>query len=362
MDIHSKISYPMGYETPRNPSRTRITQMSCCSHAPGWQNLSVRGRNIKFFHKFSGALGPKFSERRSQGASGQARFRPSAAVGASAEAQAAADAGTRTIGCWIRDGFVDTAAHFQADPQAFRNSLSPRPYLAVDGEFRMDVAEAGAPRHATGRESHRPLEEARVDGYKKKLEDLVPISLSSTKAGFSSSLMSARPGHQSGRPPSSGTAIGGIGFPQSPPLRYPPRGNAWVSTSVSIARTSPELRSSDSCGTCFTICGDRWCCSGTVAPSINALSSKNSWPGTSGSMFFAFRRMRQRSIRRSLSGLRLNTLSPMGRPKISANSAAASAILFIVFKTLRSYCAPAFTRLNCHGRNSQHIHYLCESQ
>ena len=362
MDIHSKISYSMGYETPRNPSRTRITQTSCCRHAPGWQDLSVRGRNLEFFHKFGGALGPKFSERWDQGTPGQAGFRPAAAVGATAEAQAAAAAGTRTFGGWIRNGFVDTAAHFQADPQAFRNSLSPRPYLAVDGEFRMDMAEAGTPRHATGRESHCPLEEARVDGYKKKPEDLVPISPSSTKVGFSSSLMSARLGRQSGRLLSSGTATGGIGFPQSPPLRYPPRGNAWVSTSVSIARTLPELRSSDSCGTCFTICGGRWCCSGTVAPSTSVSLSKNSWPGTSGFMSFAFRRMRQKSIRRSSSGLRLNTLSPMGRPKISPNSDAASAIPSIVFKTLRNCYAHAFTRLSCHGRNSQHIHYLCECQ
>lgn len=352
----------MGYETPRNPSRTRITQTSCCGHAPGWQDLSLRGRNLEFFHKFRGALGPKFSERWDQGASGQAGFRPSAAVGATAEAQAAAAAGTRTFGGWIRNGFVDTAAYFQADPQAFRNSLSPGPYLAVDGEFRMDMAEAGAPRHATGRESHRSLEETRVVGYKKKPEDLVPISLSSTKAGFSSSLMSVRLGRQSGRPPSSGTVTGGIGFPQSPPLRYPPRGNAWVSTSVSIARTLPELRSSDSCGTCFTICGDRWCCSGTAAPSTSASSSKNSWPGISGFKSFAFRRMRQRSIRRSSSGLRLNTLSPMGRPKILPNSDAASAIPLIAFKTPRSYCGPVFTRLNCPGHNSQHIHYLCENQ
>lgn len=275
----------MGYETPRNPSRTRITQTACCSHAPGWQDLSVRGRNLEFFHKFCGALGPKFSERRGQGASGQAGFWPSAAVGATTEAQADAAAETRTSGGWIYNGFVDTAAHFQADPQAFRNSLPPGSYLAVDGEFRMDMAEAGAPRHAAGREGHRPLEETRVVGYKKKPENLVPISPSSTKAGFSSSLTSVRLGRQSGRPLSSDTATGGIGFPQSPPLRYPPRGNAWVFTSVSIARTSPELRSLNSCGTCFTICGGRWCCSGTAAPSTSASSSRNSWPGTSGSDF-----------------------------------------------------------------------------
>lgn len=249
MDIHSKISYPMGYEIPRNPSRTRITQTSCCSHAPGWQDLSVRGRNLEFFHKFCCALGPKFSKRWGQGTPGQAGFRPSAAVGTTAEAQAAAVAETRTSGGWIHNGFVDTAAHFQAGPQAFRNSLPPGPYLEADGEFRMDMAEAGAPCHAAGREGHRPLEETRVAGYKKKPEDLVPISPSSTKAGFSSSLTSVRLGRQSGRPLSSGTATSGIGFPQSPPLRSPPRANAWAFTSVSIARTSPELKLSDSCGT-----------------------------------------------------------------------------------------------------------------
>ena len=352
----------MGHATPWNPSRSRIAPTPCCRLAPGRQDLSVRGLDLERIHKLRGALGPEFPERRGQRPAAEASIRAPAAVDVNAETQVVAAVGARTSGSGIHNGSVDSAAHFQADRQTFRGSLPPRPSLAGNGKLRMDLAEAGTSRHTEGRERHRPVEETRVARYKKKPEDLVPTSHSSTKADFSSSLTFARPGRRSGRLPSSGTATGGIGFPQSPPSRYPPRASALVFTFVSTARTSPALRSSDSCGTCFAICRGRWCCSGTAAPSTNASSSKNSCAGTSDFMSSPSRRMRQRSIHRSLSGPRPSTISPMGRPRTSPNSDAASAAPSIAFETPRSCCDPAFTRLNCRGRSVQYIHYLCGAQ
>lgn len=346
----------MGHATPWNPSRAGIAPTACSRLAPGRQDLSVRGLDLERFHKLRSALGPEFSERRGQGLAAQASVRSSAAVGVSAETKTVAAIGARTSGSGIRNGFVDLAAHFQADRQTFRGSLPSRPSLAGDGGLRTDLAETGTTRHTEGRKSHRPLEETRVAGYKKKPEDLVPISHSSTKADFSSSLTSAKPGRRLARLLSSGTATSEIGFPQSPLSRYPPRAIAWGFTSVSIARTSLAWRSSDSCGTCFSICGGRWCCSGTAALSTSASSSKNSCTGTNGFMFSPFHRMRQRSIRRSSSGPRPSALSPMGRPRTSPNSDAASAAPSIAFAAPRGCCAPAFTPLICHGRNAKDIH------
>ncbi len=361
MDIHWIIRYSLGYATPWNPSATRSAKASCCSFTANWQDVSICGRDLERIDKLCGALGPEISPRWEKRSAVQAGARATAAVNPVTEAETTAIVGARLSRRGIHDGSVDPAAYRQTDPEAFRDPLPPGPRVAGDDESGMDVPEAGAPSHTERRGSHRPLEEIRVAAYKKKLEDLGPISCFSTKAGFSSSLTSARPGRRSVRPRSSGTATGGIGF--LPFLRspYPPRGSVWGFTSDFTRPTSRAWKLSDSCVTSSGTCEGRSYFCGMEAPSTGASSSRSFCADTSGSMCIGSRLIPQRSTRTSSSGPRPRMHCPMVRRKTSPNSDAGSAAQSIVFETRSDCFGPAFTLQVCHGPDER-THYLCESQ
>ena len=346
----------MGHATPWNPSTARSTKTPCRCLAAVWQDVSVCGRDPELLHKLCGALDTELPPGRQRGSPAQADARASTAPVAVPETQAVTVARTRSSGGRIHDPTVDPAAHIQTDREAFRDPLPPGPCVAGDAEFGMDVAKTGAPGHAKGRGGHRPLEEIRVAEYKKKPEDLGPISSSSTKAGSSSFLTSARPGRLSARPPSLDTAIGEIEFPPSPPSPCPPRASVLDFTSVSTQPTSPAWRSSVSCAISCGICAGRSCSCGTAARSTGASSSVSFSNSTHGSGSIAFRLTPRNSTRTNLSGTTPSAHYPMARPEISPNCGTASTALSIAFETPSGCCRHASRHLTSRGRKPGYIH------
>jgi len=362
MDIHSIIVYSMGHATPWNASTARSTKTSSRSSAASWQDLPVCGRDSKRFDKLRGALGPGLSPRWGSSPAGQTDARAPARVVQIAEAQAPRTAGAR---CWrsrLYDRAMDFAANCQADRETFRDSVSLRSCVASDDGPKMDVAETGAPSHAEKRASHRRLEEASVTGDKKKPKDLGPISYSSMKADSSSSLTCARPGRRLAIPRSLNTGTRGSGFLPSPQSVSPHRASALDFTSVSTAPILRGWRSSASCVTFCGTCADRWCCSGMVAPSTGASSSKSSFANTSGSMCIDFQPMPQSSIPMSLCGPKPRALWPMVHQRTSSSLDVGSAALSIASGALNGFFGLAFTPQSSLGPEGLYIHYLCEAQ
>ena len=362
MDIHSIIVYSMGHATPWNLSATRSTKTSSLSSAAVWQDVPVCGRDAERFDKLRGALGPRLSPRWGSSPASQTDARAPTTVVQLAKAQTPATVGAR---CWrsgLYDRAMDSAANCQADRETFRDSLSLRSCVASDDGFKMDVAEARAPRHAEKRASHRTLEEKAVARVKKKPKDLGPISCSSTKADSFSFLTCARPGHRSAIPRSSDTATRGSGFLPSPQSLSPHRASGLDFTSVSIAPILREWRSSASCVTSSGTCADRWCCSGMAAPSTGASSSKSSFANTSGSMCIDFQPMPQSSIPMSLCGPKPRALWPMVHQRTSSSLDVGSAALSIASGALNGFFGLAFTPQSSLGPEGLYIHYLCEAQ
>ena len=352
----------MGHATPWNPSATGSAPMSSCRSAASRQNVSVCRGNSECLDQLCGTLGPELSPGWDSRSAAQANAWASAVVVPVAQAQAAATAGEGRSSGGIHDRPVDSAADCQADREAFRDSLPPGPCVAGDDESGMDVPEAGTPGHAERRGSHRPLENIRVATYKKKPEDLGPISYSSTKAGSSSSLTSARPGPRSGIRRSSGTATSEIESLPSPLSLFPHRASGLDFTSVFTAPTSRGWRSLDSCATFSGICADPLCSSGMVAPSTGASSSRSFCANTSDSMCIGSRPMPQSSTRTSSCGRKPKAPWPTVRPRTSRNLGAGFAARSIASEIPSAFFGLAFTLLTYRGHDDGYIHYLCDSQ
>ncbi len=216
MDIQCRSRYRMGHETPWNPPAAPDAKRAGHRPASGRQDLSLHSRDPECFNKFGGALGSSPSHGWLESAPAQAGSWASADADTATEAPLVAVTGKGFSVRRIYDRPVDPAAHRQADRETFRDTLSSRPCVAGDAGLGLDVSEAGAAGSATGRDSHRALEDTRLAAYKKKPEHVGPISSSSTKADSSSSLTSAGLGRRSEIPRCSNTAIDGIAFPSSP--------------------------------------------------------------------------------------------------------------------------------------------------
>lgn len=362
MDIHSVICYAMGHETQWYPPAAGSTKTSGRCSTASWQDVSVCGRDSKLLDKLCSALGPDLSPRWASRSAAQANPWASATVLPVPEAQAAAIAGERRFGSRIHDRPVDPAADCQADRKALRDSLPPGPCVAGDDESPMDVAEAGTSGHTQRRGNHRPLEEIRLAGYKKKPEELGPISYFSTKAGSSSSLTCARPGHRSGKRPSSDIAISGIGFLPSLRSPYPRCASGLDFTSVCTVPTSPVWRSSDSWATFSSTCAGRVYSFGMAAPSTSAPSLGSLCAGTSGSMCIGSRHIPRSLTLTSTCGPRPNTTCPTVRPRTLLSLDADSAAQSTACETPSDFFGPAFMLRTCRGLDNGYIHYLCEAQ
>lgn len=362
MDIHCRICYPMEHETLWNSSTAGGTQTAGHRLTSGWPDLPIRGRDSECVHKLGSALGSELPGRWSKGSAVQACARTAASIVARAATGVVTAFKTRTSGGWLHNGSVDPTAYSETDSEALWDSLPPGPCLASDGEFTMDMAEAGTPGHAEKRASHRTLEEEAVARVKKKPKDLGPISYSSTKADSFSSPTCARPGRRSAIPRSLDTATGGTGFLPSPQSPSPHRASGLDFTSVSTATTLRGWRSSASCVTSSGTCADRWCCSGMAAPSTGASSSRSSFANTSDSMCIDFQPMPQSSIPMSLCGPKPRALCPMVHQRTSLSLDVGSAALSIASGALNGFFGPAFTLRNSLGPEWRYIHYLCEYQ
>jgi len=356
MDIHCRICYLMGNETPWIPRAAPDAKGAGHRLASIRQDLSINSRDSEFLNKFGGALGSSSPRGWLESTSAQACSWTSADAGAITKAPTVAVAGKGFPVRRIYDGPVDPAAHIQADRETFRHTLSSRARVAGDAGLGLDLSEAGAAGSRTGRESHRALEETRLAAFKKKPKNLGPISSFSTKADSSSFLTSKRPGRRLGRPPFLSTATDGIGFPSSPASPYPrPRGVSGF-TFVSTRTISPAWRSSPSCATSSGICVERWCFFGTAAQSTGASSCKISFVSIKGFGSIASRPMPQKSIRMSLSGPRPSTLYPTVRHQTSPRLGHGCAVLSTAFAGPSSCCGPASTRPICRGHAPRYIH------
>ncbi len=349
MDIHCRICYLVGHETPRKFRAAPNAKEAGHRPASVWQNLPINSRDPECFNKFGGALGSSPSQGWPESAPAQAGSWASTDAGAATEAPPVTVAGKGFPVRRLYDRPVDPAAYSQADQEIFRDTLSSRPCVAGDAGLGLDLSDTGAAGSATRRESHRALEETRLAASKKKPENLGPISSSSTKADSSSFLMSARPGRRSERPRFSSIATNGIGFPSSPASPCPRPGSVSDCTFVSTRSTSPAWRSSASCATSCGICVDRWCSFGTAAPFTGASSSEISFASISGFMSTGSRPMPRNSIRMNLSGPRPSTLCPMVRHQTSPRLGYSCADLSTAFAGPNGYCGPASTPPICRG-------------
>ena len=356
MDINCRIRYHMGNETPWIPRAT--TDAKRAGHRPASvrQDLSINSRDPEFLNKFGGTLGAGSSQGWIESVATQTCSWTSAAAGATTEAPTLAVADKGFPVRRIYDGPLDPSAHIQVDRETFRDTLPSRPRVAGDAGLGMDLSEAGAAGFAAGRESHRSLEEKHLAAFKKKPENLGPISSFSTRAASSSSLTSVKPGRPSGRLRFSSRTISGIGFPSSPASPCPHPENVSDCISASTRATSQAWRSSDSCATFCGTCVARWCFSGMAAQSTGASSSEISFATISDFKFIVFPPMLQNSIQMSSSGPRQNTLSPTVLPRTLQRSERSCAVLSTEFAGPRNCCGPASTPLVSHGHVARYIH------
>ena len=362
MDIHYRMRYLMGHETPRKP-RT-APDPTKAGHCPASirENLSIDSDDSEFFDKFGGALGPGPSQGRCESAPPKTCSWASTDADIAAEAPPVALVGQGLPVRRIHNRPVDSAARSQTDRKTFWDALSSRTCVAGAPGIGLDLPEAGEARPTAGRKSYCALEETRLAAHKKKPKDLGAISYSSTKADFSSSLMSAGPGRQSGRPRFSNTAIAGIGFPSSPASPCPHPESISVFTSDFTRTISPAWRSLDSCGIFYDICADRSCSFGTEARFTGASSFVSSSSGISGFTFIVSPRMLQSSIPMNSSGPKQSTLYPMAHRRILLRSERNCADLSTASAGPRNCCGPVSMRPIYHGHGPRYIHYLCECQ
>ena len=137
----------------------------------------------------------------------------------------------RCLGLRLSQRFVDAEAHWASHSTGIWGALSPLSCMEAIAPKEMELSGARAPRLATRRQSHRPLETLQVAGYKKKSKDLVPTLFSSTRAAFCSFQRVGEPGVLKERPPSFSTFTNMIVFPLWPPSAYRHGANAWDFTS-----------------------------------------------------------------------------------------------------------------------------------
>jgi hypothetical protein len=361
MDTHCRMCYNMRHETLWNSSTTGITETTCRGLVEGGQNVSICGCNAKRIIEFGCALGSKLSERWKGGAPTKASPRTTTSIIASAETQAVAPVGARPAGRRIFHGFVDSATDKQIDRETFRSPLSSWPCVADNDELKMDMAEARTSCRREKRSSHCPVEETQVAQYKKKPENLEPISHFSTKVDFSSSLTSVRRGHPLDRLLSSATLIGGHEFLLSPPSPYPQGDIGLDCISVFIPAPLQGWKSLNSCVISYAISQDPSCFCGMEELFISGSLCKTSSINTAASTFIGFQRMPRNLTRMSLFGQKQNGISQTALQRMFQNSAEDAVNRSIASETRNNFSVLVSRPRIYRGLNN-YIRYLCETQ
>lgn len=320
MDIHSNFCYARGYETPRHTSTARSPEATSHRAPSGRKNVSVGGSNIERFHQLRCPLGPSASQ-------GRKGFLASPAHSGEASATLSIPEGPvgPEPGCWPVDGRLfhrrmDAVSNRTPDCPGVPDSLPSRACMAADDAIGLDMPETSAAGAGTRRSGHRSLETLPMAAYKKTPFAGKRIWFSSTKVGSCSSRTSLTPGHPGGRPLDSGIGIDDSASRPSPLLPSLLPGAAWDFMPGFTTPTSPDSKSSLSCGTSFDTCGVTWSCCGTAARSIGIPSSAPFVRDIRVSMFIPSRLMLRNSTRMNSSGPRPSGLYPTRPPEISQTS------------------------------------------
>lgn len=290
-------------------------------------------------------------------------FRTSLKADLGPEAKADAYPLAQCLGGRIRHGLVDLGADRGRDPATLRSALSSLPRLEAAAQYGLVLPEARNQGERERRGSHRALEALPVAPYKKKPNDLGPISSSSTKAASSCFPTSVGLGHPKDRRRFCAVPGTGRRFRPSRPWWCRRAVDAWRSTPGSIRRrTSIRFWRRDSWATCSKRCEGQSYFFGMVAASTKDRPSGSSFVGIGVCTRFASRATRLSSTLRSGSGSSSKTPWPTVRPRTCATSRAAFIVRSSGFASPRSCCGPASMLPISHGNDKPSFHYLCKGQ
>src|SRR3989304_543824 len=271
MDTLAQIRYTMGHETPWDRQAIGTSQTSSHRPATSGEDVPHRGADLEGILELRGALGPGLSPEGAEGVAGAGECGGPLPVVEAAEGTVKAAIGSGSGEGRLRDRHVDPAAYCQTDQKAVWGPLPHRGRLEAPAHgLGLELAKTRTPGHPAGRGGHRTLEDPYLAPYKKTPNAVGPISCSSTKAGFCSSLTCARPGRPGGTRPSCATATSATGSLPSPASRSLRPIDAWDCMCSSTRPTSPGWRSSTSSSTSCGISAGQWSSSGMAALFTNA--------------------------------------------------------------------------------------------
>ena len=353
----------MGHETPWNNPRVGKTKTEGRKADEGRPFLIGCRPDVELLSKQRLSMVASVSEERRERIEAHPGFRPSPAVELSAEAQADADTLSQCVGRRILHGSVDPGPDRGGDPAAPWSELSPLPYLEAPSGPGLVLPEAQVqgPREERGR--HRALETVSVAAYKKKPNDLGPISSSSTKAGSSSSRTSVGPGRRGAKRRFCAVPATGRSSRRSRPWWFRRAAGAWRSMpAFTPGRTSTRYSRPSSWATCSKPCVATLCFCGTAAANIRDCLSATSSGGICACIRSTSLAMPPSSIRRSGSGSWSRDPWPTARPRTFMNLRPSSTVRSSGCGNPKNCSGPASTPLSSHGNDERLFHYLCKGQ
>ena len=344
------MRYTVAYETPRNEPTVGETKTSSHRDVACGQDVSFCRGHIEDEFEFRGTLGPVPSKTRAQRTAIKSNPRTAATAVCATEEEIAPASGERSPCRRLLHRFVDASAYCQTGSQTFWRSLPSRSHLVVNDEaIELELSETGTASLAAGREGHRALDEIHLASYKKKPENLAPISFSLTKADSFSFQTSIGHGRPEVTLQSSGIVTRETRYRPLPGSPSPRNATGWVCISVSTRKTSRVWKLTISSATSCAICEDPSCSYGITALSTNASWFANSSGINPGCIFIPSRPTRQSSTRKNMFGLNRRNTYPTARPKTSKSLAYFCVAQSITSRILRRSCVPASMPQNCPG-------------
>jgi len=306
----------MGYETTRKSQAVRKTPSTSHRHVAFRQNLPYRCTKVKGFLEFGSALVSGLSEERPSRDSELCQVGTAVTVDRLSERKAEEKVAERSCSFRTHHRPMDVETHCAANPCRLRCPIYACGGMeAITPRFRLELSKTATTRLATKRKGHCVLETQDMAQYKKKPENLRPTLLSWTKAGFCSYRMSVKPGLLRAAHRSFATATSVIRSRPSEVSPYPLAATVLVFMSVSMRITSPDGKSSLSCGICCVICADMLFLSGTAAPSTRGRMLRLSCKRPSDFISTGFPVMLRNSIRLNMFGLMGNAIFLTARMK-----------------------------------------------
>ena len=231
----------MGHETLWFPQNTR--KAATPSHgAPGTRaELERGGAPGAGLGGLNTSVAAGVGARRRGGLGCQACSRSAAQIDCATRPALAATMAARGQDVWLSQRAMDLEAHGHGDLAGVPSALSPLARVEGLAELALELSSTGTPGHPARRARNRALEALPVAGHKKKPENLAPISRSSTRAAFCSSLRVVGLGRLKDRRQSSSTATSLTASRRWPPSRCPRSASTWGCLSASNRPTSSAM-------------------------------------------------------------------------------------------------------------------------